>query len=64
MYRKQLDIYTVASCVADVEIKPSKAQGQRRRNEKLAALAKAKEHGKEDSASPQYELRTLLGCRL
>ena len=54
MYRKHLDddTFMLRRCGK----RPSKAHAQRRRNEKLAASAKATEHGKEKSPSPQYEL--------
>ena len=51
--------------LADVEKRPSKAHTQRRRNEKLAASAKAKEHGKENMCRRNTSYgRTPLGCRL
>ena len=53
------------SCFADVEKRPLKAHAQRRRNEKLAASATAKEHGRKKvrRRNTSYGTRPL-GCKL
>ena len=64
MYRKHLDGDTFMLRRCGKRTVQGGAHAPHCRNEKLAASAKAKEHGNEKSASPQYELRTRLGCRL